>query len=146
MCYTASPCWLSILNTAVCTRPSQTRSLSLPSIHLPWRPSVCSLSLWVCFKSSTTVEPSIQKFWGTKWPDILSGGIVICISRTLELCFLKSISAFLLYPAKIMSKGKKDKENRRGEDIYNNSFQTFWGWKVRCLSDNWFSTVEKYDT
>ena len=28
-CYTVGPCWLSILNIAVCTRQSQTPSLSL---------------------------------------------------------------------------------------------------------------------
>lgn len=46
------------------------------------------------------------------------------MSRTLEHCFFKSISTFLLYCAKIMSKGTKDKENRR-EDSHNKYFQTF---------------------
>ena len=32
MCYTVGPCWLSILNIAVCTFPSQTLLLSLPRI------------------------------------------------------------------------------------------------------------------
>ena len=68
------------------------------------------------------------------------------MSRTLELFFLKSISAFLLYRAKIMSKGTKDKENRRGEDSSQQIFPNICGWKVRCMSDNWFSGVEKYDT
>ena len=31
LCYTAGPCWLCILNTAVCRCPSQTPQLSLPS-------------------------------------------------------------------------------------------------------------------
>ena len=31
MCYTAGPCWLPILNTAVCTCPSQTPELPLPA-------------------------------------------------------------------------------------------------------------------
>ena len=30
--YTVSPCWLSILNIAVCSYPSQTPQLSLPLI------------------------------------------------------------------------------------------------------------------
>ena len=30
LCYTVGPCWLSILNIAVCTCQSQTPSLSLP--------------------------------------------------------------------------------------------------------------------
>ena len=30
MCHLAGPCWLSILNTAVCTCPFQTLKLSLP--------------------------------------------------------------------------------------------------------------------
>ena len=32
MCYTVGPCWLSILNIAECTCPSQTPELSLPPI------------------------------------------------------------------------------------------------------------------
>ena len=32
MCYTVSPCWLRILNIAVCTCPSQTPYISLPHI------------------------------------------------------------------------------------------------------------------
>ena len=30
LCYTVSPCWLSILNIVVCTCQSQTANLSLP--------------------------------------------------------------------------------------------------------------------
>ena len=40
MCYIVGPCWLSILNTAVCTCPSQTPRLSL---FLPFFP-VTSIS------------------------------------------------------------------------------------------------------
>ena len=38
----AGPCWFSMLNTAVCPRPSQTPWLSLP-------PGNHKLSLWICF-------------------------------------------------------------------------------------------------
>ena len=38
VCYTAGPCWLSILNTAECTCPSQTPKVFLPHIILPWKP------------------------------------------------------------------------------------------------------------
>ena len=33
LCYTVGPCWLSILNIAVCTCQSQTPILSLPPPH-----------------------------------------------------------------------------------------------------------------
>ena len=35
LCYSVSPCWPSILNTAVCTCPSQPPQLSLPPILHP---------------------------------------------------------------------------------------------------------------
>ena len=49
LCYSVGPCWLSILNIAVCTCQSQTPNLfpiSLPSSLIT---IVCSLSIWVCF-------------------------------------------------------------------------------------------------
>ena len=36
LCYTVGPCWLSILNTAVCTCQSQTPNLSAPVTHAAW--------------------------------------------------------------------------------------------------------------
>ena len=36
LCYTVGPCWLSVLYIVVCTRKSQTLSLSLPSLF-PYR-------------------------------------------------------------------------------------------------------------
>ena len=47
MCYAICPHWLSILNTAVCTCPSQTPYPSLPIF--PPGNHVCSLCLWVPF-------------------------------------------------------------------------------------------------
>ena len=34
LCYTVGPFWLATLNTAVCTQPSQTPKLSLPTLGL----------------------------------------------------------------------------------------------------------------
>ena len=54
--YAVGPCWLSILNTAVCTYPSQTPNYpfppSSPPPPWPWQPEVCCLSLWVSVLSS----------------------------------------------------------------------------------------------
>ena len=36
LCYTLGPCWLSILNIAVCICQSQTPNLSLPASLTPW--------------------------------------------------------------------------------------------------------------
>ena len=54
MYYTVGLCWLSILNTAVCTCPSQTPSLPLPSI-LP--PDNYKLILKVCESVSDKLFP-----------------------------------------------------------------------------------------
>ena len=48
MCYTVGPCWLSILNTAVCTCSSQTSSLSLPPIFPPGNKFVIYLLIFLC--------------------------------------------------------------------------------------------------
>ena len=36
LCYTVGPCWLSILNIAMCTCQSQTPNLSPPSSTIPF--------------------------------------------------------------------------------------------------------------
>ena len=45
LCSTVGLCWLSILNTAVCTRQCQTPKLSLLPTLPHWQPQVCFLSL-----------------------------------------------------------------------------------------------------
>ena len=53
MCYTGGPCWLSVLNTAVCACPSQTsyrfQTVSFLVIHLFYNPVViCTTSSQLC--------------------------------------------------------------------------------------------------
>ena len=51
MCYIVGPCWLSILNRAVCTCLSQTPQLSLPHVLPLCNHKFVLLSLWVSFVS-----------------------------------------------------------------------------------------------
>ena len=53
MCYTGGPCWLSVLNIAMCTCPSQTsyqfQTVSFLVIHLSYNPVViCITSSQLC--------------------------------------------------------------------------------------------------
>ena len=51
LCYTVGSCWLSILNRAVCTCPSQTPQLSLPHILPLCNHKFVLLSVSLCFVS-----------------------------------------------------------------------------------------------
>ena len=52
LCYTVGPCWLSILNILVCTRPFQAPWQSLPLATISWfsslRISFCFASKFIC--------------------------------------------------------------------------------------------------